>query len=130
MEIQIRGLTELVNRLDKIQVQAILEKPMTRSVIKVETALKKYPEPPINSTYRRTRVLGNAWTHKVERISGGVQGIVGNRIKYAPFVQSGRFQARIHRGRWQTAEQVIDQLLQGIISDFSESISKALHGRI
>jgi hypothetical protein len=127
MQIEIQGLEELIQRLDRVQVQNILLQPMTKAVIQLETAMKKYPNPPTKSQYKRTRVLGNSWTHEVTKNLGGVLGRVGTAIDYAPWVQSRRFQAKVHLNRWQTAEQVLEDRRSMIVADFNDAVKKALH---
>jgi len=70
--------------------------------------------------------LGKKWTSVVVREPHGVTGKVGNNVSYGPLVQSKRLQARIHRGRWVTDEQVIEEESPAIIRDFERAIDEAL----
>lgn len=75
----------------------------------------------------RTGTLGKKWTVKVSRSANGVTGKVGNNTEYAPFVQSKRFQARLHSKRWQTDESVVQRNRNAIVADFEREIRNALN---
>jgi hypothetical protein len=46
--------------------------------------------------------------------------------EYAPLVQSEALQARVHKGRWQTDEQVLRQELGNIQRFFETAINEAV----
>jgi len=127
--ITITGLDRLYRRLDATRATGALVPPMQRAVLRVANRMANYPAPPPRSTYRRTGTLGRRWTVKVIRTANGVQGRVGNNTIYAPLVQSRRFQTRVHRGRWQTAEDVVEQLESTITADFQAAVNRAIEGR-
>lgn len=56
----------------------------------------------------------------------GVRGEVGNNTKYAPWVGSQRFQARMHRGRWTTDEGALTSERANIEDDFNAAVAAAL----
>ena len=124
--ITITGIEELFRKLDTVIAIETLVPPMQRSVYRMVNAMADYPPPPAKSRYARTGTLGRRWTSKVARQSSGVTGTVGNNTSYGPFVQSKAFQARVHRGRWQTDEQVLTDNLQTIQTDFERAIEAAL----
>lgn len=126
MELEIRGIQELFNKLDQLEAIDILERPMQRAMLRIENRIKEYPVPPARSTYVRTGTLGRRWVTKVNKLRDGVEGRIGNNTEYAPWVQSRRFQAAIHQGRWQTAEDVLTEELQTIINDFERAIKDAI----
>jgi len=140
MPYEIEGLDELYTRLGSVRGNKVLTKPMHESVTYVENAMKVYPPQRPNSTYirgygfaggpRTSEQLGKSWTTKVTHSASGVQGIVGNDTSYGPHVQSDRYQAWIHRGRWQTDKQVIEgNLIQRQIKNaFKKAVDKALAG--
>lgn len=80
------------------------------------------------SSYRRTGTLGRRWTKKVRNTGDGVVGVVGNNTKYAPWVQSSRFQAWMHQGRWQTDKDVMERNRRQILDFFRAAIRRALGG--
>lgn len=128
--VSIRGLDELQRSLD-VDFGEVLTEIITRSAIRVEGEMKKYPAKPASGAWRaattarqrgaffarlrrgeidgkRTGTLGRRWTHELTRSSGRVSGEVGNNTQYGPFVQSDEFQARFHRGRWGTDVQAAE----------------------
>ncbi len=125
--IEIKGVDKLQAKLRSVNdLRRVLEPPMQRSVLRLQRDMADYPPPPPRSTYRRTGTLGRRWTTRVQNPPGGLQGKVGNNTRYAPWVQSRRFQAGIHRGRWQTDEQVTERNRQAIIQDFNRTIQREL----
>jgi len=128
MNIEIRGIDELYKKLGNAAATSTLEKPMHRSVLLIQRDMAKYPPKPSSSLYRRTGTLGRRWTTKVTRSNNGVVGKVGNNTSYGPWVQSDRFQAWMHRGRWQTDKQVLMNDLQKITGFFKQAVDAALRG--
>ena len=124
--IEIKGVDELIRKLGKVEGNKILERPMKRSVYRLQRDMADYPPQRPASSYIRTGTLGRRWTVKVSRHSNGLEGRVGNNTVYAPFVQSSRFQAGIHRGRWQTDTQVVERNRRDIVADFEAEIRRAL----
>lgn len=150
MSIDIEGMEAVFKKLGKFETLRIMEEPMERSLIKIESALKEYPPTPAPGEWaakthpaqkraffallraglikgKRTGSLGRRWTIKIDRIADGLEGRVGNNTSYGPFVQSKRFQARFHQGRWKTDQQVVDELRRGIVDDFKDTARKAIN---
>lgn len=148
-EIAITGLDRVIAKLGRVATLDILEAPMERSLLKIEEKMKTYPPPPTsgqwaaNTTPRQKRAffallragrikgtrsgtLGRRWTHAITKTNDGMEGRVGNNVPYGPWVQSQRFQARFHQGRWPTDEQVMQELRPGIVRDFEETIRKEI----
>ena len=91
--------------------------------------LKTYPSPPAGSTYVRTRSLSNSWHKEIEGRGLQIRGIVGSNQNIAPgnrWVQDAERQADIHRGRWQTAQDVLQRNEQNIRGMFSARARAAL----
>jgi len=132
-EIEIKGLDALYRKLQTIEkIQDVLEPPMQRAVVGVVRKLAVYPPRP-GSKYRRTFTLQRKWTTKVDRVSGGIIGKVGNDAKsergipYGPLVQSKQFQAKVHQGIWtNTDEAVLAEELPVITADFNRAVDDAL----
>lgn len=124
--IKIDGIDKLVRKLGKVEGVNYLRPAMQRAVYRLQARLAQYPAQPPNSTYRRTGTLGRKWTSKVDVGNGIIRGRVGNNTEYAPLVQSYRFQARVHRGRWQTDRYVVDTERRNIERDFKQAIDEAL----
>jgi len=125
VRITIKGLDRLTAKLGSTEAAASHLRPvMVRSLARIRKPLKVYPPRPPNSTYRRTDQLMKAWTSLIEK--GGFRGVVGNNTKYAPFVQSAERQAWMHKGHWQTDEDVIESVQDRIVKDFDDHVFKAL----
>ncbi len=139
--IEIRGTDAIIAKLGKAGATQILRLPMQRAVNDILREMKQYPPQRPGSRYVRGRGMANAagvvehrtsqnlgkrWTTKVFQEGSYLTGKVGNNATYAPFVQSQKFQARIHRGRWQTDTQVVNRLARTIIGDFEQTIAEAL----
>ncbi len=61
----------------------------------------------IEVPYRRTHNLQRAWNVKAR---GRTNAVVGNPKPQAPYVQSQKRQSSIHRDRWVTDEQAVDEV--------------------
>ena len=124
--IQITGIDKLIEKLGKVEGVRHLRQPMQRSVYRLQARMAQYPAQRAGSTYRRTGTLGRKWTSKIHEGSGEITGAVGNNVWYAPLVQSYRFQARIHRGLWQTDRYVVETERSTIVRDFEQTIRDRL----
>lgn len=127
--IRITGIDDVINRLDHAAGNEALRRAMERSVERLRNRMADYPPQRSGSSYRRTGTLGRRWTTRVEALSAGVRGRVGNNTSYGPFVQSQAFQASVHRGRWQTDQQVLERELETIEGYFREEVQRSLDGR-
>lgn len=103
----------------------VVEGPLDRGAFRVEAAMKKYP-PQRPTRYRRTGTLGRRWTTRRLSAPGMVGREIGNNTEYAPFVQSAELQAYMHRGYWQTDEDVIRQEAPAIVRDVEATLFRAL----
>ena len=138
---KIEGVDAIIRKLGRVEGVKHLRQPMQRSVYRLQGRMAQYPAQRPGSRYVRGQGMANAqgivthktsenlgkkWTSKIEQGSGSITGKVGNNASYAPPVQSYRFQARIHRGLWQTDRYVMDTEHRTIIRDFENAISGAL----
>ncbi len=123
--IQIDGIPELFAKLDRVQAIDTLRPPMQRGVYRLQGYMANYP-PQAPTSYVRTGTLGRRWTTKVTQGGDGLVGKVGNNTEYGPFVQSSAFQASVHRGRWQTDADAIQDNERAIVADFERTIQAAL----
>lgn len=126
IDIYIDGLDELNHKLGEAATTHILRRPMNQSVIHLEGQMKVYPPQRSGSSYRRTGTLGRRWTHSISESPNEIRGTVGNNTAYGPFVQSRQFQVRVHQGRWQTDEQVIEDEQLTIEDFFRFAVNEAL----
>ena len=131
MNIELRGVDELKKMLGQVASTEVLRRGMQKVVYRVQGRMADYPPPPPGSTYKRgsdkrSEKLGQRWTTKVTTSGGNVQGKVGNNASYGPFVQSDMFQARVHKGRWQTDRQVLREEEDNLVSIMQDEIDRAL----
>jgi len=141
------GVTEATGALERIRNLKRLAGQMEIAVKQLQFVLKYYPPVDrdlhitfksdkqrkyffwalrtgkIQVPYRRTRTLGRKWTTKVEFISGGVVGTIGNATPYGPYVQSRADQAQVHAGRWGTAEDALENLQDQIYTTLGEAFT-------
>lgn len=122
-EIIIRGDDEAIRRLT-VDLPRIVDGVLERGAVGMVQALATYPAPPPSSTYVRTGTLGQRWT--IGR--GDMLRRVGNNTVYAPPVQDRDSQARVHQGRWPTAQGVAEKAVDGMVTDLGARIGEALGG--
>lgn len=125
IEINIKGLDQLINKLDTTDIIGALKPPMHKAMFRLQTPLATYPPKPANSKYERTGTLGRRWTTEVDVQTNEIIGKVGNNTEYAPQVQAAQFQRPIFkRIGWPTDQAVLKRELPAIIKDFEEAVSK------
>lgn len=124
--IEITGIDDAIATLGLAETITILRPPMQRAVHRLQARMAHYPPQRAPIRYRRTGTLGRRWTTRVTEGADGLVGKVGNNTVYGPFVQSEMFQAAIHRGRWQTDADVLEQETSAIVADFERAIQAAL----
>lgn len=144
MSVQIKGLDALIRKLGKAQAIQTLEKPMTRSLLRIQSRMQEYPpqlsprQGParagasrrsvarLRQPYKRTGTYGKRWVTRMTKAGEGLVGKIGNNVQYSPYVGSAQFQARVHQGRWNTDDQVVKEESGAIVADFAREIDKAL----
>lgn len=125
--IEIKGLDKLFVKLDRAAAIDTLVPPMERGTKRLQRRMQEYPPSPAKSKYVRTGTYGRRWTTPpLERSASGLVGRAGNNVGYAPFVGSEQFQARVHRGRWNTDAKIVKDEEPAILADFQQAIDKAL----
>ena len=110
-------VSEVVKKLDPKTMEVYLANALKGGSALIQADIKQYPAPPSDSTYKRTGTLGKSWTRKLERgwaSSGRMAIVIGSNVKYAPYVQHADAQAWMHKGRWQTAQQVAKDKTQEV----------------
>lgn len=127
MSIQIKGLDALIRKLGKAGAIKTYMPPMRRSQLRLQRRMQEYPPAIASSAYVRTGTYGKRWATPPPTVSSdGIVGKVGNNVEYSPFVGSESFQARIHRGRWNTDDKIVKEESPAIVADFQRAIDKAL----
>lgn len=118
--ITIRGDEEALRKLVAIEPERVAAEPLRKAAMALVGALARYPSPPSGSTYVRTGTLGRAWTQQ----GAGLRYVVGNNVRYATYVQ-GPEQAWMHRGRWLTAEQAAEEVIEPLTRDIAAAVAGA-----
>ena len=94
--------------------------------------MKAYPAPRTGSTYRRTGTLARSWSVRpITPTSSGWSVLIGSSGNIAPYnrnVQDRERQARIHRGRWVTAQTATEQGASAVQRFADARIRAALGG--
>jgi len=139
--IKITGTKELIKKLKKIDDFRKLKPAMDAANLVLWARMGSYP--PYNSAYRsgsrsfsryrpgssyqRTGTLGRSWKKKPVRVSkSGIRGGVQTNLSYAPFVQSSKWQAWMHKPWWITEEQATAQEEKYIVSLFEAAVNKLI----
>jgi hypothetical protein len=123
-DMSIEGLDELYEILNMLKGLEYLTPPMRQTVFLLQERISKYP--PAKPTSRRDGTLGKEWTTKVQLSGDTLEGKVGTNIIYAPWVQSSRFQAWMHKEWWQTDEDVMRASVSDIEHLFNTHIANFL----
>lgn len=122
-----RYFDRMPHRLDQAE-RGMLEDSTTHFL----GEMSRYPAPRPQQSYVRTRTLGRSWSRRpIVKISYGWRAVVGSNGNMAPYnryVQDRDRQARIHRGRWRTAQTVAEQSTSQIQRFADARIRAALAG--
>lgn len=146
MATQVRGLDEVIRKLEKVGGRGALKPPMLKTVAHLHNKIAIYPPSTIANSpgngyswYERgfgtrtatgkawptSETLGRRWTHEVS--ADGRRGEVGNNASYGPFVQSAEKQAGFHAARgWLTDEQVAEAEADVVVGFFDDEIKSLL----
>jgi len=113
--VEIKGLGELVRRMGGVgrRSEEGMRRVLGEGLLLIGGELGEYPAAIPGSRYVRTGLLGRQWgaarpviwRHSV----GALRGRIVNRRPGVVSVQKGGEQASVHRGRWRTAEEVIEE---------------------
>ena len=128
MEIDISAeVGEAIAEMERIggNIPKALGEGLDEAAFIVEDAMKTYPmQRP--TTYVRTGRLGRSWTTRPIREPGAVGRQVGNATDYAPWVQSQKLQAWMHRDWWQTDEEVIADNRATIVQVVNDALLRGI----
>jgi len=122
--VELKGLDDVLKRLDEKKILDAAEAGMKRGVLYVHSTVPPYPPAPPNSTYRRTGTLGREITTKTERSAGNILGIIGAAAPYAPLVIGEDTQAWMHAGRWWTLHSVVRKAADRVAGFIRDEVSK------
>ena len=90
--------------------------------------VRRYPPQRRNSTYIRTNTLQKSWSRRITVTAGDVVGTVGSNGNMAPYnrvVMDREQQAAVHRGRWPTAQGLVQYHRRDIQRMFEDRLRAA-----
>lgn len=111
------------------RINRALRAGMTDATVLLVNQLRTYPPQRPGSAYKRTNTLKGSWNRRIEGSGSDMVGHVesnGNAAPYNRLVQDRTRQARVHRGRWQTAQDVAERSTSQINSMFEARIRAAI----
>lgn len=140
--LEVRGLNEIIQRMQKFpdKLSKVLETGMKASLLALWEKVPPYPNPPQDSTYRRTGTLGRTLgssegggkgsatpsIYETRKLGNGMEGKFGTNLDYAPYVIGEQSQARHMRHWWKTskiakdAKSKIEQVWKGIAKSLAD----------
>lgn len=125
IRIAVTGVDAALARLERVGNIRWAVAPAEAAMRRLEYVMARYPVARLGSKYVRTGVLGKGWTVDPARVVGArVVTKLGNNVEYAPWVQSRMLQARVHRGRWTTEVQAVEQNMSEISALFRAAIER------
>jgi hypothetical protein len=134
--LEIKGLDKLLARFKQAPklIEAELEDAGDSVLAVGIQKLAAYPPAPSGSRYRRTGALGRGWRTTDRRfvVAGAARSVVlRNPVSYMPVVQGKGQQAKVHKGRWATVEDVqaeLEPLAMQKLQRAGENVARALAG--
>lgn len=144
--ITIEGLDELQRILGAVAAAETLRRPMSRSLMRVQSHIGDYgrslgsPVPsyvrgrgPTNAAGVVTRLtsqnLGKRWTTEVTVNGGTVTGTLGNVVSYGPYVHDAQYQAGFHHARGALTDvQVLHDEEGWITTEFERTVQAVCDG--
>ena len=126
--ISIRGIPELERKLGRLAAVKTLRPPMEKAVRIVHAEAMIYPPNFPGNTYTRQDILKGGWTSRVKARPKSLLGIVGNLVKYGPWVQSPTKQTAVHKGHgWPTTVDIVNETKSQIVGAFEDAIRKVIN---
>ena len=135
MKIILKGFDEFDKKMALLANVSVWGKPIMDKAVKyVHQQVPDYPPPPDGSRYRRTFTLDRSITTEVKSVTGNdIVGSIGTKTVYAPWVISsekttgGRGpQAKQHKGRWYTLQDVVWKQSDKVRQIFEQGIRALL----
>jgi len=124
--IKITGVNATIRQLLKVNkaVRYDFTKAMSKATKIVADKAKVYPPKLPAQKYVRTYKLKRGWRQEK---ATATHGAVANRgVPYAHYVQSDRWQAAIHEGRWNTESGIVKQTEKKVQQLFDKVIKRAV----
>jgi len=124
-------------------IPSIISAEATLSAEQMRTKLMQYPPAPTGSTYNRTFALQQGWrvatvsfdidvTYSIDSVpsiaNAAASVNIDNNVPYAKWVQRRATQSSIHRGRWNTVDDVAEQETPDFVNRIQDFITQLLNG--
>lgn len=124
----ITGVTETIADLQRIRLDAI--RPDIQDILdEMAGDAANYPSQPPSSTYVRTGDLGRGWTDSMPTIDLSSDTLVAtltNSTPYGIYVQGSEDQAKVHQGRWRTADKIMDEWEARVVQAVESGLDRIL----
>lgn len=98
---------EVANKFGSFRGAKILAEEFATHEERVRARLKTYPPARSGQRYRRTGRLGAGWSVTTRLTGNGATLSAANDVEYAKWVQNKPTQAWMHKGRWDTAQDIL-----------------------
>lgn len=152
--VQVRGLNELLRKLDNVQGLRAAVKALRASAVHIKGKVADYPTSTMANqpkTYpgrwyergfgpkwarkdgsvggaKSSETLGRKWTTAAR--NGGLTQVVGNNVSYGPYVQDRDEQNKALAGYgWKTIQDVTEEESDRILRFVKDEIDRALSGQ-
>jgi hypothetical protein len=112
-DIVIPNIDQLLDALSRYPTIAepIIHDATDRALLNLVPSLSHYPPELAGQRYVRTGNLGSGWTDaqpQWQAIPSGFEGSIDNPMSYGLVVQGNKDQAKIHAGRWETDQAIVE----------------------
>lgn len=122
-------------------VPSIISAEATISAEQMRTRLMQYPPAPAGSTYNRTFALQQGWrtatvsfdidvTYTIDSVpsitNADASVNISNNVPYAKWVQRRATQSAVHRGRWNTVDDVAEQETPDFVNRIQDFLTQLL----
>jgi hypothetical protein len=125
--LDIPNLDVLIAQLGKLEdVIGELAEPTEETLKLLKERMQEYPPERPGQKYVRTDTLKNGWSEHII-LSGDRLGVLRNPTSYGRFVQSDIDQAWMHKDRWQTDKQVVDEKENEVVRIYERYLQKRLN---
>ncbi len=112
-------VSEALRKIDPKDMERAISSALTDAANILRADMQRYPPP--KPTYQQTGTLGRGWT--APEITG-MQVIVGNNVAYGPYVQDSDTQAWMHKGRWQTVQDVAQKRAEDVKRIIEDTLAR------
>lgn len=136
-----QGFYEFADVCDGLaeSIPSIISAEATVSAEQMRTRLMQYPPAPAGSTYNRTFALQQGWrtatlsfdidmTFTIDSIpsitNADASVNLSNNVPYTKWVQRRATQSAVHRGRWNTVEDVSEQEMPDFVSRIQDFLTQ------